>query len=369
MMRTCRQCGFPRKFDRLFDWRGDGTIISTDRLRSRTQIAFLEAGEFEEIVDNLSQTIGLNVDPFLVKAYKNIGKTIFSNTTLRQIRHFPNNRRFRPQWLTRAFVRSVAFDVAGLGDGRISLDCFIAGECAVVRYKNPCLNALLAGSSAAIYEATEDIDNAAVEHELEDGDLVVRLGHGGEAPGEPDVEGRFYLEATRPVKGPVRYERCPACWAPVLASLMFDWDIKQGIIRNRLTGEREVIIAVQAINALLRELETELGEGIPRIIYRHQKSITRDSLKEKKIEDPERFWNDYLTDLALRGLGFPLTFEKDEDSVFVEIVNAYNQTLYAARIAAALEVVTGSSSEIEWIERCGEIGVYRIKARKAAFAG
>jgi len=365
-MRECRRCGFPRKFASFFDWRSDGTIISTDRLHSHTQIAFLEAGELEHIFENLSNSIGLSVDPFLVKAYRNIGKTIFNNTSMRHLKHLPNNWYFRPQWLVRVFLRAISYDVAGLGNGLISLDSFRAGRHAVIRFRNPCLNALLAGSSTAIYESIEDTEDASVDFSVKDDDLVVRLAPGIDSRTEPNVEGRFYLEPTQPVKGPVKYERCPVCYSPALASLMFDWDVSRGVIMNRMSGDREVIVAVQAVNALLRELETELGESIPHLVYWQQKSLTREYLESTAVDDASRFWNSYLRDMALRGLGFPLTFRRDDSSVFVDIINAHNQVLYAAKIAGALEALTGNATEIDWEKRDSSHGTYSISTSNDA---
>lgn len=156
-MRECRQCGFPRKFANHFDWREDGTIVSTDRAGTRAQISLLNAGEFESIFDGLSHSIGLKVEPFLVKAQKEIGRAIYNYTPFRYLDHFPNNRFFRPSLFARAAVRMSAYDVAALGTGRVRLDQFKAGEYAVVRFRYPCLNPLLAGSASGIYESVEGI--------------------------------------------------------------------------------------------------------------------------------------------------------------------------------------------------------------------
>ena len=64
--------------------------------------------------------------------------------------------------------------------------------------------------------------------------------------------------------------------------------------------------------------------------------------------------------MAVRGLGYPATFESNGDSVKVEIHNAYSQTLYAARIVAALEFSTGRYSEIAWTTRERSHGVYTV---------
>jgi len=44
-MRECGKCGFPRRVARFFEWRNDGTIISTDRAHTQSQITFLEPGD------------------------------------------------------------------------------------------------------------------------------------------------------------------------------------------------------------------------------------------------------------------------------------------------------------------------------------
>lgn len=366
-MRSCRQCGFPRKFARFFEWRPDGTILSTDRTGSRTQIAFLDAGDFESIFDDLSRGIGQNIDALLTNSYRNIGKTIYSNTAPRYLEKLPNNRFFRPQFLARLIIRRTASDVAMLGDGRLQLDSFRAGESVVIRFKNPCVNQLLAGSAAAMYESLEGISDSVVEYRVDEhGDLVIRLAH-ADGPSEPTTgEDRFHLDRTSPIEGPVRYERCINCGAPLLASLMLEWDMERGLINNRLSGEREVIVAAQAVNAILRELELEFGEDISDVIFRHQKSLALRRLASANIQDPDQFWDEYMTDLALRGLGYPIRFERGPVSISVEIINAYNQVLYAARIAAAFEAASGLPTEIKWERLEGDHGTYKIFAESGS---
>lgn len=360
-MRRCRQCGFPRKFARFFEWRPDGTILSTDKTGSRTQIAFLDAGDFESIFDKLSRGIGLDIDAFLTNSYRNIGKTVYSNTAPRYLEDLPNNRFFRPQFLARLIMRRTASDVAMLGDGRLRLDSYRAGQSLVIRFENPCVNQLLAGSAAAMYESVEGINNSFVEYRVDEGgDLIIRLAHAEGTGGPTAGEDRFHLDRTSPIEGPVRYERCIDCGSPLLASLMLEWDIGRGVINNRLTGEREVIVAAQAVNAILRELEREFGEGISDVIFRHQKELALKRLKSVSSQDPDQFWDEYMTDLALRGLGYPIRFERGPVSISVEIINAYNQVLYAARIAAAFEAASGLPTEIKWERLERDHGTFKV---------
>lgn len=358
-MRKRRQCDFPRKFARFFDWRSDGTIISTDSTRTRSQITFLEAGELESLFNDLSERIGINIDRFLLQAQKNIGKSIYANLPIRHMKRVPSNRFFRPQWLARLLVNVIATDIAGLGDGRISLDRYVAGETLVVRFKDPVVSTLLVGSLAGIYESIEEMPSSNVEYRNENGDLVVTLTHGSESVEEQE---RLYLEEVKAGEGTLRWERCPDCGVPLRAARTFSWDIDKGIICNRRTGERDVVVAVQSVNAILRELEAELGEGVPQLVYDHQKAFTVKDVQSAKVDDPEAFLEEHLMDMALRGLGYPTAFEFDGSSASVEIPNAYNQILYAAKLAAALEKVTGKPSGIEWKKREPDGSIYEISA-------
>lgn len=358
-MRTCKLCGFPLKFARYFDWRGDGTIMSTDRTNTRSQITFLEEGELESLFNDLSGTIGISVEPFLVQAQKKIGKEVLSSLPLRRIKGMPCNRLLRPQWVARLLVKLIAGDMAGLGDGRVSLDSYRAGESLVLRFRNPCLVPLLAGSSAGIYESIEDMPAADIDYGIEDGDLVIRLSHG---EGKAESESRMVLEDPGPGDGPLSYDRCRLCGTPISASETLDWDLGKGVIKNRHTGKREVIVASQSVNAILRELESELGEEIPGILYDHQRYYTLNRFAEKETGDPESFWENYLKDLAFRGLGYPTSVARDASTVTVVIANPYNQDLYAAKIAAAFDKITGHRSSIEWKKRSHRDCEYKITA-------
>lgn len=167
----------------------------------------------------------------------------------------------------------------------------------------------------------------------------------------------------RPGDGPLSYERCSSCGTPLEASRTLEFDITRGVITNRLTAKRELVGAVQSVNAMLRELETELGEDVLNMLFACQKEITRQRLERDERNYRSEFWESCLMNFALRGLGHPSSIERSENSITVETSNAYNQVLYAARMAAAFEHSTGRESEITWAVRRPDRGVYTISAR------
>lgn len=216
------------------------------------------------------------------------------------------------------------------------------------------------GSTQGVYESVEQMPSSRVGYKFDGDDLVVHLTHAEE---KPESEGRLYLEEVEAGTGPLQFARCEKCRTPLEASRRLKWNLDRGEIINPLTGKREDMIAVQSLNSTLRELERELGEEVMGIVYGGQKSYTLYRTKEAlKKETPEDFWDQYLFELALRGLGYPEEFEASDGTVAVEVKNAYHQNLYAAKIAAGLEALTGRSSEIDWKERERMHGSYVISA-------
>jgi hypothetical protein len=349
-LKKCRQCGFPIRFGRFFDWRSDGTIIGTDRLQMQSQITFLENGEMEGLFEELSIVLGMPIDHILIEAEKNVGTEFYADTPLRFLKYAPKNRYFRPAIAAKMGVRAVRADVAGLGSGIISADFYRGGTSMVMRFRNPVFTARSVGNTLGIYESIEGIRGTEYEYGMEDGELLVWMRHPS-SPQEPLSETRLFLEEVRPGEGPLSYERCAACNTPLAASRAFDFNVKEGIITNRNTGKRELVGAVQSVSAMLRELEAELSEDVLVPLFGCQKEIARAQIEAEMDTGGDDFWERCLVGFALRGLGYPDSFEQEGGSITVSIRNAYNPTLYAARVAAAYECSTGLIADIEWTSR------------------
>lgn len=360
-MKKCERCGFPVKLVRFADWRTDGTIFATDRSGLVQQVACLESDEMESLFDEISARIGMPVDHFLVEAQKAVGKALFAVMLARYIKYLPDSRFFRPQWMFKLIFRVISKQLALIGFGWINLESYRAGRYLVLRVRDPVLIPRTVGSALGFFESLEKFPAARAEWHLEGNDLIIHLVRAEE---EPPDESRLDYEEVEPGNGVLSYEKCSACGAPLESARLMEWDLDTGVIRNRITGNREVLIAVQSIYAIEREFEKELGEEFSGILFEAQKKIARERLSGLDRGDMEAFWDEYLRTLALRGLGYPIGFDREKESISVEIVNAYNQVLYAAKCAAALEYLTGGPSEIAWEKREAGHGVYRLAGVK-----
>ena len=95
-------------------------------------------------------------------------------------------------------------------------------------------------------------------------------------------------------------------------------------------------------------------------MYTTQLDLSRRSPGDSLADGQGNFWDGYLLGLALRGMGYPDLCDFADGTVTVEISNAYNQTLYAARIAAAMEAGSGRPSAIHWTERGTDLAAFTI---------
>lgn len=356
-MRTCSSCGIPRAFNHFLEWRSDGTLIGKGRFRFPT--AFLESGEFEDLIEGVSDSLGIPVDRFVIQAQKDMGKAFYERLPVRHLKRVPSKRYLRPEWIAKLVIGLAGRDAATLGIGRVALERYRAGESVELRWRNYCLIPMLVGSAMGVYEVLEEMPSSKADYSVEGDDLVIRMSHAADRPAS---ESRLHMEGVVPGAGPVSYDRCAGCGSPLLASETFSWDVNRGVITNRKTGAREFVASVPAVSAVLRELEKEIGEGLPRLVFDIQKKLAARKLEGVDAGDRGAFWEGYLSEMALRGFGYPGTFEIKDDSVYVEIHNAYNQILYAARLAGALERITGGETAISWDKREPFDAVYTISA-------
>ncbi len=332
-MRGCKECGFPRRLSRFLEWHSDGTVIGS--VRPRIPVMFLHVDEWETIFSDLADAIGMPVDHIIIEAQKGIGKDLYE--MVRSVYHginarsVPNNAFLRPQWLAKSIVWGMRRDLARLGAGRPRVILYRTGETLVLGFSNPCMVPMIVGNCLGIYESVEKMTGSQARYGFANGDLIIRMTH---ADARPESEGRLSLEEVEPGTGSLTYGRCHRCGVPLLVARVLEWDISRGAIINRISEEREGIISVQSVNAILRELEKELGEDVIRILYDAQKNYSGRDLQDRTFGDPGAFWDSYLTNMALRGLGYPEMFERTGDSVSVDIRTAYNQDLYAAKLAA-----------------------------------
>jgi hypothetical protein len=121
----------------------------------------------------------------------------------------------------------------------------------------------------------------------------------------------------------------------------FRWEPETGRMFDDRTGEWFFIQGIRALDAVLRELEYELGEEIPRLVS----ELTHTFFRRMKKEHPHVFGD--LGFMKMRGIGVPdnETPSQEELEEGVLIRNGFNGPILAGMVAA---ICGGDDPEWSW---------------------
>jgi hypothetical protein len=205
-------------------------------------------------------------------------------------------------------------------------------------YSLPLYAADMLGSVEAIEE-----DDLRVEYE-EIGDGICKV---DAYPGSHPIELKERLRRrTYDFKsGDISFERCPGCGLPFEVDRC-TWGLDAGTITDPETGRRMAIFGPSSLEAVLDDLETELGEAIPEAVIRSQRDYVKGFVGEDNWKQDAISFRRLI---ASRGLGNLTGFEGNRTSLKVTIENSCLHLLMAGTAQAMVEMVYGRESSVcEW---------------------
>jgi len=137
---------------------------------------------------------------------------------------------------------------------------------------------------------------------------------------------------------------CSRCSAPRELGELFRFDLSEGIIEERATGDRHIFYGHQSLNAILREFERELGPEVGDFFLQAEKDNF--AAKLASVAVGAGLWNEDIlrSYLALRGMGFLSRMEDEGDRTLFEVGNVFTPTVIVGRLAALWEHVKGRHS-------------------------
>jgi len=78
------------------------------------------------------------------------------------------------------------------------------------------------------------------------------------------------------------FPTCRRCGAPEELGQRFSFDMEEGVIKEKKSGERYIFYGHQSLNAILREFEKELGQDINDLFLRVEKERFSNGTSEPK---------------------------------------------------------------------------------------
>ena len=343
MNNRCRDCGAPF-YPRLFrQWNDDGTV--TARHAGTNRVCHIESEALCAIIDGMSERIGYPIDRVAIEGQR--------KATRRLTDDMMSAGRGAVGFITRSRAGSgLATDVIlgvgrTAGHGRPQTIEYHRGESMRLKVEDPYCIPMVVGDAWGSFESVHNVTAEAawqsgpdwVEIELK----KVRDGMVWEDPL------RFQVERIARLPGDVHYERCARCRIPTEVTRALSWELESGRVTNKVTGRREATVIVESVNAVLRELQSELGDEVPFMVQDILKEYTADGIDAATASEIRSAgYRSALDHLRVRGMGNPVKATCFRGDLTIRIDNPFSGVILAGMIRGVYRAVEGVEGRCEW---------------------
>jgi hypothetical protein len=356
---TCKECGVPLMVSQGMKWDSNGVIPLSFNPRRRS--VFYESDVVDTLIKGIGDIIGMPVDHIVIESRRRDVRRFIERTFPSQIEEsleYQRDLESETDPAQKQAKRKRLFEmrkgyqlqvdeigrVYGYGNIQVS-DRWEKGEDFAWRtlvISNPHSMLFYPAEMLGSVEGFEQI-NMRVEYELiEDNTYAVSV-----YPGSHPLELKERLRRKRYdfKPGDIEFECCSTCGVPLEISRC-KWDLEAGTIIDSLTGRRMAIYGPEAMEAVLDDLEAELGEVIPDTVIEAQRRFFK---SEMGGDNWMRAAADFKHLLGLRGLGHLARFETSPQGLTVTIENSCMHLLMVGSILAIFDLAMGTEDfSYEW---------------------
>ncbi len=335
----CKRCGVPRSIGREIVWHDNGVI--TQARDESHRMLFYESDNLDRLFHGVEELIGLPIERIVIESKRRVTKEYISKLIPAPVRKLAYL--IHPPLI----INQVSATGRSYGYGHIELKEMRKkrddGDYVKMLIREPYSILFFTGDLVGAFEAVDGRDFEASYSRVGGGDEYEVTGRVGRHPVE--LQERLKPK-TYPVKpGDVRFERCPSCNLP-LDIARFRWDLERGVITNPETGRRMAIFGPAGFEAIMDDLEAELGESVPGIIIEAQRRFVKERLRE---EDWRRSPGSFKRMMALRGLGNISELQLDRERLRTVIENPCLVLMGVGMVKGLYEMAMGlEKTEHQW---------------------
>jgi hypothetical protein len=325
-------------------WSSGGNIFANDV--ERTQLVYIKTDEVNNVLRGVAERIGVPLGKIAARAEVPLGRRLGKAYYSEYLSLIPGGRITHPTFLMKNYYERIFKVFSILGFGRLSIASYRPRREITVSMRKPYHPDLLCGLCRGFFEAAEGVG---FEYGV-DGEgtgpvsVTYRASGGKEGSGESE---RFRYEKKDPLPGNVEHRACGECGVPVRISQTFYWDENEGLVGNRKHHMREVVMPVDGLNALFRELAEELGDEVERMVVEIQGDFKKDAYLQPDIRE-RRNYLALLRQQTVKGLGNFTVIERKGERLRVEVENPFNVPLLVGRVAGYYQALEGIPGKAEW---------------------
>ncbi len=336
-LRTCKECGVPRRFTKEHEWLNNGTIVQRENPEHR--MIFIENDNVTSTFAGIEEIIGMSIERIITEAKRRATYDFVDHMLPDVVKAV----------VRLVGVRPVIGNITSLGKvmgyGSIALESirrvhgkgdYVTLRCREI-YSLPLFNGDFAGSFNAI-----DRREVGIVYEVVGEDEYGITGN--ITPHPLELQERLQTREYTNKEGDIEFERCPRCGAP-LALSRFQWYPERGVILDRERGRRMAAMGPASLDAIIEELEKELGETIPEVVIEAERRFVRGGYYSvEEFESEEGF----RRELALRGMGNLKEIAWREDGARLRMENPCLDLVLVGMMQGMLELLTGRESKVQW---------------------
>jgi len=361
----CAECGVPLLISRELNWESNG-VISLARSPQNRMVLY-ESRIIDSLFKGIEELIGLPIEHIVIESRRREVRKYIENRFPAEVKQlFSYGDQKSPEGGLEKAGRSPGLEAAkkvtmevidigriyGYGDSRPGDEWELGGEypwrTSIIRH--PYSLPFWAGEALGSIEAFEGNEQW-VKYE-ETGDDTYRM---ITYPGSHPIELKERLKRKRFdfKPGDIAFERCSRCGVPVEIA-RYVWNLEEGTIADPDLERRMAIYTPSSLEAVLDDLEAELGESIPELVIEAQRRFVKSRVSGENWNRSGTTFN-RLT--ALRGLGNITNFDADEYHLSLNIENPCLHLLLVGMAKALYELaVNRKISSHEWaLEAGGEL--------------
>ncbi|MEW6555420.1 MAG: hypothetical protein AB1384_14175 [Actinomycetota bacterium] len=336
-IKLCKECGVPRRFVREHAWLDNGTIVQRENPDHR--MIFIENENIQSTFRGVEEIIGMSIERIVIEAKRRATFDFVDHMLPGVVKAIVRVVGVRP------VVNNVTGLAMVMGFGNVRLDSIRRvhgkGDYVAIRCRELYSVPLFGGDIVGTFNAV-DRREVGVTSELVGPDEYMITGN--ITPHPLELQERLQTREYARKPGDIEFEPCPGCGGPQPLS-NYKWHTDRGVIVSRSSGHRMIAIGPASLDAVIDELEKELGDTIPRVVVEAQRRFVRAgfySIEEARSQESLR------EALALRGMGNLREIAWRQDGIRFELENPCLVPVLVGLVQGIFELVTGRDSAVEW---------------------
>jgi hypothetical protein len=336
-VKTCPKCGVPRSVTKHHIWLPNGTILEDGNPDHR--MVFIESESLRDTFSGIEGIVGISIARIITESQR--------RSTYESIDHaLPAPVKAIARLTGTGIISRYIANIGRLtGRGDIEVVSFKRrkgkDDYIKLRISEPFSLPHFSGNFAGAMEAVDgrEIEVAWEKTAPDEYELTASISN------HPlEFKERLQRKVPRYKEGDLELPRCGVCGGPRILS-EYVWIPDRGVIENRESKRRMVLVSTATQEAIIDELQEELGDSIIQAAMEAQRALVASGFfSSEEIKGVD----DFRIQFAYRGLGNLVEIELDQDHLHFRLENSCLHPMVAGLVQGLYERAFGVESEMEW---------------------